>query len=228
VETQKFDVGEAIRFGWETTKANLNLVVVLTLLGALASGLPSIVADRVVGGSPGLDALLNLIGGIISLVVSIGAIRISLRLHDGGSAAVRDLFAADGPMVWRYFLATLLYFLVVAVGLILLVIPSIILSVRCAFYGYAVVEQNASPVEALAQSAAAARGAWWTVSLFGFVCLLLLLLGALLLYRLDDRLDMFAGFWSTASGKHTLHYDQVYVGVAFHRPRRKLEANSRI
>jgi len=117
VETQKVDVGEAIRFGWETTKANLNLVVVLTLVGALASGLPSIVAETVVRGSPGLDALLNLIGGIVSLVVSIGAIRISLRLHDGGSAVVRDLFTADGPMIWRYFLATLLYCLVVAVGL---------------------------------------------------------------------------------------------------------------
>jgi len=179
VETQKVDVGEAIRFGWETTKANLNLVVVLTLVGALASGLPSIVAERVVRGSPGLDALLNLIGGIVSLVVSIGAIRISLRLHDGGSAVVRDLFTADGPMIWRYFLATLLYCLVVAVGLALLVVPGIILSVRYAFYGYAIVERNASPMEALAQSAAATRGAWWTVSLFGFVSILLLVLGAL-------------------------------------------------
>jgi len=45
------------------------------------------------------------------------------------------------------------------------------------------------------------------------------LAGVVLLYRLDDRLDMFAGSWSTASGKHTLHYDQVYLGFAFHRTR---------
>jgi len=43
------------------------------------------------------------------------------------------------------------------------------------------------------------------------------LAGPILLYRLDDRLDMFAGAWSTATGKHTLHYDQVYLGLAFHR-----------
>ena len=42
------------------------------------------------------------------------------------------------------------------------------------------------------------------------------LAGPLVLYRLDDRLDMFAGSWSTASGKNTLHFDQVYVGIAFH------------
>lgn len=43
------------------------------------------------------------------------------------------------------------------------------------------------------------------------------LAGPFLLYRLDDRLDLFAGSWSTASGKHTLHYDQVYLGLAFRR-----------
>ncbi len=43
------------------------------------------------------------------------------------------------------------------------------------------------------------------------------LLGAQLLYRVDERLDMFAGFWSTASGRNTLHYDQVYLGLGFHR-----------
>ena len=43
------------------------------------------------------------------------------------------------------------------------------------------------------------------------------LMGAALHHRFDERLDMFAGFWSTASGKNTLHYDQVYLGLAFHR-----------
>jgi hypothetical protein len=40
--------------------------------------------------------------------------------------------------------------------------------------------------------------------------------GPVLLYRVDDRIDMFAGSWSTAMGENTLHYDQIYVGVAFH------------
>jgi hypothetical protein len=43
------------------------------------------------------------------------------------------------------------------------------------------------------------------------------LMGAALHHRFDERLDMFAGFWSTATGKNTLHYDQVYLGLAFHR-----------
>lgn len=43
------------------------------------------------------------------------------------------------------------------------------------------------------------------------------LAGPIVLYRVDDRLDMFAGSWSTATGKNTLHVDQVYLGFAFHR-----------
>ena len=181
MDAQKFEVGDAIRFGWETTKANLSLVVILTLVAAVATGIPFAIAQGFGPGGPVLAALFGPIGAIVSLVVSVGAIRISLRLHDGGSASVRDLFAVDGPLFWRYFLASILYELIVAVGLILLIVPGVIFSVRYMFYGYAIVERNARPLEAMAQSAAATRGAWWNVSLFGLAILLLNILGALLL-----------------------------------------------
>ena len=41
------------------------------------------------------------------------------------------------------------------------------------------------------------------------------LLGPFLLWRVDARLDLMAGSWSTATGKNTLHYDQVYVALTF-------------
>ena len=41
------------------------------------------------------------------------------------------------------------------------------------------------------------------------------LLGPVLLWRVDERLDLMAGSWSTAAGKNVLHYDQVYVALAF-------------
>jgi hypothetical protein len=43
------------------------------------------------------------------------------------------------------------------------------------------------------------------------------LAGPVLLYRLDDRLDMYAGSWSTTAGRNTFRFNQVYVGVAFHK-----------
>jgi hypothetical protein len=41
------------------------------------------------------------------------------------------------------------------------------------------------------------------------------LAGPVLLYRVDDRLDLMAGSWSTAMAKNAAHYDEVYVAVAF-------------
>lgn len=45
------------------------------------------------------------------------------------------------------------------------------------------------------------------------------LAGPVLVWRVDDRLDLSAGSWSTATGKNALHYDQVYVAVAFRQTR---------
>ena len=41
------------------------------------------------------------------------------------------------------------------------------------------------------------------------------LAGPFLLWRVDDRLDLMAGSWSTARVKNALHYDQYYVALTF-------------
>ena len=47
------------------------------------------------------------------------------------------------------------------------------------------------------------------------------LAGPMLLYRVDDHLDLVAGSYSTAAGKNTLHYDQFYVTLAFKQSKLK-------
>lgn len=178
---RRVDAGATIRYGWEVTKANLSLIVVLVIVAALATGIPSGIAESLERPAPGLAALFRLASSILSIVVGIGALRISLRLHDGQEVALRDLFAVDWSTFWRYAVATFLYSLIVAVGLVLFVIPGIILAVRYLFFGYFVVEKGARPVAALAQSSAATEGVRWDLFVFVLVLLLLNILGALLL-----------------------------------------------
>jgi hypothetical protein len=45
------------------------------------------------------------------------------------------------------------------------------------------------------------------------------LAGPVLVWRVDDRLDLTAGSWSTAKASNTLHYDQVYVALTFKQTR---------
>jgi len=178
---RKLDVGKTIRYGWDVTKANLSLLIVLVIVAALTTGIPSGIAESLEQPAPGLAALFRLASSILSIVVGIGALRISLRLHDGQEVALRDLFAVDWSTFWRYAVATFLYSLIVAVGLLLFVIPGIILAVRYLFFSYFVVEKRARPVEALAQSSAATEGVRWDLFVFVLALLLLNIVGALLL-----------------------------------------------
>ena len=47
------------------------------------------------------------------------------------------------------------------------------------------------------------------------------LVGPMLLFRLDDRMDLLAGSFSTAAGVNALHFDQVYVALAFKQSKLK-------
>ncbi len=178
---RRLDVGETIRYGWTTTKANLGLVILLTIVAGLASGVPSWVADPLERSAPALALLLRLAAFVLSMLVGIGTLRISLLLHDGRPVEVRDLFRADWSLFWRYLLATFAYGLLMGIGFILLVVPGIVLAVRYVFYGYFVLERAARPGTALAQSAAATQGARWDLFILGLALLLLNVLGALLL-----------------------------------------------
>jgi len=45
------------------------------------------------------------------------------------------------------------------------------------------------------------------------------LAGPVMVWRVDDRLDLTAGSWSTAMARNTLHYDQAYVALTFKQTR---------
>jgi uncharacterized membrane protein len=177
----RVDIGDAIRFGWEVTKANLGRVVVLTLAAVLAEVIPSQISKSLSLSSPGLASLFSIAGSVITVLVSIGVLRISLRLHDGQPVSLRDLFIADWSLFWRFVGTAILFALIIGIGLILLVIPGIILGVRYRFCGYFVVDRNARPLAALTQSAAATNGVRWQIFLLGIVLFFLNVLGALLL-----------------------------------------------
>lgn len=181
MDARRLDIGEIVRFAWEKTRSNLSQLIVIMIVAIVANAIPSGMAESLEDSSPGPAALFRLVSFVISMLVGIGAVRIGLKLHDGQPTAISDLFAADWSLFWRYTVATILYALIVGIGLVLFVIPGVIFGVRYLFYAYFVFERGARPVEALAQSAAATQGVRWDVFLFGVVMLLLILLGTIAL-----------------------------------------------
>lgn len=89
---------------------------------------------------------------------------IILRIHgiaSMSSATTHTEYASAARSWWRLVLATLVYFLSVMFGLILLLVPGMILAISLMFYTFAVVLEDRGPVEALNFSHNIVWGSWW-------------------------------------------------------------------
>ncbi|HLH21968.1 MAG TPA: hypothetical protein VK066_05570 [Chloroflexota bacterium] len=178
VSTKAFSIGEALSFGWETTKSNFPYFVGLLVIAALVDGVPQFIGNR--SGSQSAAALMNLVGFLLNLFISIGITKISLEFCDRRSPGLADLFSG-GPVYLSYLLASILFSLMVGIGLVFFVVPGIVLAIVFQFFSYVIVDRGLGPMAALSRSAAITKGVRW--NLFGLALVLvgLNLLGLLAL-----------------------------------------------
>ncbi|RIE15774.1 DUF975 family protein [Candidatus Cryosericum septentrionale] len=101
--------------------------------------------------------VLGIMGYIVSAWIRMGIINGSVKAARGEDVTAGDFFLKWENVEW-FILGTLLYGLIVSVGMVLLVVPGIIWALRYCMYGHYMVTQGAGPVEALQMSAAATDG----------------------------------------------------------------------
>lgn len=164
MDQKKFDIGEALSFGWETLKANLGFFILVLLIFWVVEGvlsIPGYVAYRHV--APII--IFNVISLVISIFVTIATIKISLRFTYGETADFNDLYSGY-PYFLNVLLGGILYALIVIGGLILLIVPGIIWAIKYQFFGYLVIDQNLDAVEAIKKSGAITKGSKGHLFLF--------------------------------------------------------------
>jgi hypothetical protein len=171
VENKNFSFKEVFGYGWKVTKANFwffvgvgLIIFCLDNLTDLAKAVVSFL-DLTQISSGLLFLMLELVGWLIELVFAIGLIKISLDLFSDRKVNFSKLFCVNGCF-FKYLLATLLYGLIVLLGLLLFVIPGIIWSIKFSLYGYFIVDKNFGPVDALKASAKTTKGV--KLQLLGF------------------------------------------------------------
>ena len=172
-----FLIGESLRFGWEKTRLQSGVVfkVVLTLL---ALEVASAIVQKVLEGTV-LGFLASLVLFAATVLLGIGATRITLRLAQGHAVHYRDLMPPP-PLIWPYVAAAVLSGLAVLGGLILFIIPGIWVALRLSMVRFEVIE-GARIRESLNKSWALTRGHSGRLALFALSALLLNLAGALAL-----------------------------------------------
>lgn len=177
---EKFSINEAIHFGWNTMKSNIGFFIGLLIFVFLFSSLFSIIAAKATEANIFLGIIFYIADFSLSIIISIGLVKIALRFCDNEKGRFADLFS-QYPLFPQYLVGSILYGLIVFAGTILLIIPGIIWGIQFCFYDYFIVDKGLGPIEALKRSSAITRGVKWDLFLFFLILSGINLLGALCL-----------------------------------------------
>lgn len=177
---ETFSIKEALVWGWERFKERPWFFIgTLLIIFGISAVLGAVMSEDVVG--TGLAGIGQLVATVLQWWLYIGFVGILLAVYSNQPVTMSDLFAQKGRTLWHYALATILYFLIVLGGLILLIVPGIIWGIKFHYYIYLIVERGLDPIAALKESAHITDGRKWTLFGFFIVVGLLNLAGALVI-----------------------------------------------
>ena len=185
---ESFSIKEAVNFGWETVKGNILFFFALSFISVAVSLLPEVIqfalgADDAKETSPAIvlvALLLFIIFVVLWTMVQLGYIKIALQFCRGEKSSYADLFNTY-RLALPYFIASLLYGLIVIAGSILLIVPGIIFGIRFSLFGFCIVEKDAGILGSLKQSYRLTQGSGMKLFLFFLALMGVNFLGALLL-----------------------------------------------
>ncbi|MEK7556829.1 MAG: hypothetical protein AAB538_02525 [Patescibacteria group bacterium] len=173
----KVKIGDAFRFGWQIFKSNIWFLIGVTLVQFLLPRLASPFMDTE---NEAMRFTILVISVGLSMLLSIGAIKIALALVDGKRPEFAELFR-HYRFIARYFGLSLIYSVIITAGFVLLIIPGIYWALKYQFAAYFVVDKNLGVFEAFHRSADITRGVKWPLFQFMMVQIPLNLLGFLAL-----------------------------------------------
>lgn len=157
-----FSIKEAFKFGWQETKKRVWFLALLIFVVFLVYNIPGFVAKKIQSDLPFIAFILFVLAVILYYLVEIGLIRISLDIYDSGQARIEDLFKRY-QILFRYFVTSISYSLLVLLGIFILIIPGIIIAVSFQFFGFLMVDRNLSIVDSLKTSARITKGYRWKI-----------------------------------------------------------------
>jgi uncharacterized membrane protein len=207
MSTNRFEIKEALRFGWDTVKANIGFFIALLVVAFLIQVIPRVIGEVIYDRLPLVSLVLYLIATVLEIVVSLGLIKVSVNFCDGIKGKLDDLLSSF-HLVFSYFAAAVVYFLIVVAGLFLFVVPGVIWFIKYSMFPYFIVDEKMGPIEAIKASGKATAGAKF--QLFLFILLLwlvnfggLLALGIGLFVSIPVTMVSYAYVYRQLAGKGT-------------------------
>jgi uncharacterized membrane protein len=175
-----FSIKQAIRYGWKTTLSQ-PIIILYFFIAMFGPQIVEFLFNFIFPeASESIASIFSTVMTILSIVLSIGMVRLALRIYEKKTLKVENLYE-DWKLIGWYLLAGLLNGLAVILGLILLIIPGIYVGLRLSLWPYFMLEGEKNSIDALKKSWKASEG--YSLKLLGFylVQLLVVILGVLTL-----------------------------------------------
>ncbi len=178
-------VGSSYSIGWELMKKYfLELLLLVIISMAIQIPVQLMMKSFEIDLSAG-TILLGIIGIVLSIVVGIpisyGIDYINLKLVRGGKFDVADLFTGFKENYLNVVLSGILAGAIIIAGMLFLIIPGIIFSVKLAFVPYLVMDKKLDAVDAVKTSWNMTTGHSGTIFLMGLLAIPIFILGFVLL-----------------------------------------------
>lgn len=171
-----FSIGDAFRAGWEGWKKHWALLVGLVFITGLLGGLPGIFLGGAIPNWPEYPALSHVLGYLLGVYASLGLVTVTLKIAKGEEVSFGDYFSTFSYYA-QYLLGTILYSIIVIIGLIFFIVPGIIFAMKYYLFPYFIIDRKVWPLEAFKLSDKAVYGAKWDLFLFSVLAALLNILG---------------------------------------------------
>jgi uncharacterized membrane protein len=165
-----FSLGDALSYGWNSYWKNVGPMVLIAIVVFAIQIVFSAIGNS--SDNAGIQIVFQLIGSLVSLLITLGWFRVSLEITNGIKPDVGDVFKAQG--YGPFILASILFYLGALIGFILLIVPGIIFVATFGFYGFVIAQRGdgVGVIESLQRSQEITRGHRW--QLFGMAIVLFL------------------------------------------------------
>jgi uncharacterized membrane protein len=175
-----FTAGSSIRFGWETFKKRPWFLIGAAFVYFVVVGVLSSIFNEIVS----QGGVLELVGVIarfaLQMLAGMGSVSFALKAHDDiEHVSIMD-FWHPRPF-WKYTGTTVLFGIILVVGLILVIIPGIIWGIMFGYSMFLVIDKQMSPMDALKESKRITYGYKWELLLLGVFSALTVIVGVVCL-----------------------------------------------
>lgn len=171
VMNQKFSIGEALEFGWNTMTGNFGVLMlymgvpyaVMFILQLLIGAPFEFVKDL----KP-YKAVTMIPNFIVSTYTTCVLYKVGLRLYDGKPLSFGAI-CPSADKYWSYVNKAIVVGFKIMLGMFLLLVPGIIWGLQRTFFGIAILDDEAPQEDTIKLSIDITKGQLWQLIMFGLV-----------------------------------------------------------